>query len=274
MLIIDIPNQRVNSSPVEPSVVILKGASVDLITSLQKLTLTSGVSVLQPPTPSPEVLRSSRKVGLGGRSATPTSTMASAEGDYNDTFAQLSKIINAAIIGASLNQITKATADKKMEPKSVKSSAKVLKKETQTLKQYSNKLANTIISNEVFVEYLRKYVQNSSILNPNQSLPTTRNISAAIALYAHYGTDRSFISNVGASQISATTTVSGDTVARLATDFSILTKKGASTATRYFVTKAFEQALITALHQPKFEETLMAADALQDKIDALGTLRA
>jgi hypothetical protein len=266
MLIIDIKNQRVNSSQLDPDVVVLKGASTDLINSLQKITLTAGVTVLQPPTASPAVVRASRKVGLGS-SRTPVSTLASAEGDFNDTFAQLSRIINQAVTG-----VTSAAAAVRTPKKAA--TTKVLQTETKNRTQLAHAIATALIGNASFVETLRTTVQSSTTLNASQNLPTTRNIQTAIALYAHYGTERSFSSTVGASQIASAVSASSAVVARLATDFTILSKKGTLAASRYFVSKQFEATLLTVLQQPKFAKTLAVADAFQDQLDALGTLRA
>jgi hypothetical protein len=264
MLIIDIPKQKVHNSPhYDTDVVILKGASDELINSLAALTIA---------TP-PKACCGAHKVGLGGRQeryskTVPQSMLAEGNGQFSSVFQKISNALSG--ISCVAQKVAQATAPSPARSYRVSSTFQVNKAQRIMLQ---NNLAKLLSSDAAYVETLRGFVQSSTILNPNAHTVTTRNIQGALALYAHYSHDHGFGSGDGATALKSVVYLSPDTISRLASELHILSRTGRSTSTRYFVNKEFERLTIRVLQNyAKFNALLYKVDAMQNQIDSLGSL--
>lgn len=268
MLIIDISKQKVHNSPhYDADVVILKGASNELIASLAALSITTPVPA--------KACCGVHKIGLANRiverfsKTVPESILAEGNGQFKQVFQKISKALSG-MSSAAQRVVDTAIPPAHAKAYQVSSTFQAGKAQRRALQ---TKLTKLLLSDESYVETLRTSVQFSVALNPNAHVVTTRNLQAAIALYARYGDDRTFSAKEGATAINTTTQVSTDTIARLASELSILTRVGRSTGTRYHVRKQFATTLISVLNNySKFRTLLSQVDTVQNQIDALGSL--
>jgi hypothetical protein len=250
MLIVDLKINKLYHHPEsDKDVVVVKGASQDLINSLASITLhaaheaTAAVSGKYPLSARPYVERTTTQV--------PTSVLAA--GEFEKAFNQISSTLNSIAPSVSTPSLSGTFV-----------------RETANRRALQASLADVLTSDVGFVERLRTVVQDSSTLNPDAHTVTSRNIQAAIALFCYYGDSRSFTSKEGVELIARQAAISRDTLTRLAIELKVLRIAGASTGTHYFVSRVFGQNLITVLNTAVFGVLLSRADSIQDQIDALG----
>lgn len=129
------------------------------------------------------------------------------------------------------------------------------------------KLAVALTGNADFVEAIRGSTKNSSKLNPLYSLPTTKAIKIALALYAHRETDTTFKASEAMPLYSSIVNAGHDAVRRLSVDFKCLTATGRLAQMKYRVSDAFSALVIKTINNPKFKLLQIVADGLQDEID-------
>jgi hypothetical protein len=253
MVIIDINKQRVHNEPsFDLDVLVIKGASPDLINNLTRVTAAASASCKT------ACGCSSKKVPLGGRIAermstsVPQSIFAGSGDSFEKVFAKISNVLSPKSNAATVtNTFVNAQA----------------KRNT-----IQHKIAAAMTRNAVFVEALRKASQASATINADSNTVTSRNVQAAIALYSFYSDDKGFSSTEGSAKIASIVQASPDTISRLATELKVLRKTGNSAATRYFVSRSFGQLLIRTLQNGNFTTLLNEVDNLQDQLDALGSI--
>jgi len=255
MLLIDITKQQVHKdNNYDQDVVIVKGASTELINSLSGLASIPRSDFTQDGGCDGHCKHTGKVAMQPKFSRTvPTSIKAQSLGSFDETFAKLGKILNELTTKPQASVTFKAVSARRLNLQA--------------------EIAEALIKDSAFIEALRAEAQaNHTFLNPNAHTVTTRNIQAAVALYAYYSNDRGFSSTLGSSVISKQVQVTSDTIARLATELGLLRKTGASTATRYFIKPVFAQTLINVLRRPRYTATLAKVDAIQNEIDALGSV--
>jgi hypothetical protein len=267
MLIIDLIKQHVNQAAIDPDVVIIKGATPELIESLTRLTLTSGVDVVNP---------NPRKVSLGYNNpldhgkpdrekiskVVPQSVYAEGDDNFDATYARLAEILHLPT-----NKEKKHTT--KYPLSTTRKVERTLGKSTESRTKIQREIIDAFIVNDLFISTLQQAVKNNTTLNRRAKSPTTNNIMAAVALYVYYGGANSFSSTGGSEKIVKSVIAGPDTIARLATDFTILYRTGFSTATRYFISKVFIDLILSTLDSGKFDDLVQEVDALQAKLDNL-----
>lgn len=269
MLTIDIKNQQVQNDPFnDQDVVVLRGASNELIQSLSALTLQPGKSGVCcatghgnccEATAASASAATSRKVRLANRperisKELPQSILAAGGKSFQQAFNTLTELLEGAKPARSYRV------------------SQTMKQGLAQRAKLQGQLASLIVPHTSYVETLRGAVQMSTSLNPSGYVVTTRNIQAALALYAYYSDDKGFTSTEACKTIAKHIQVSPDLITRLATELGILTRKGQSTGTRYFVSKYFGNAVILQLRGMKFDSLRGQVDARQNKIDALGSI--
>jgi len=120
-----------------------------------------------------------------------------------------------------------------------------------------------------FVEAVRQAVKENTDVNPSESLPSTKNILVALALFAHHGVKSTFKAGDALADYSLVTDAGREAVRRLAVDFSILqVASGRLAQIKYRVAEDFENLVIDVINQQEFAALLAVADNLQNQIES------
>lgn len=230
MLIINLNTKRVNQSTIDPDIVILTGASQELITSLQKHVLSaSGTAKISTNEIPVNTNRVSRTV--------PESTYASADSNFTENFEKLSEVIDN-ITNNAFEPAVKVKAKKNVVPA-----------------PYTRDLLTVIddlLSNEDFVSEVRAtYLDRGNFISENTIL-TPQNVKVALALWGYYGTCNPFSSSNGVDTIKSNIRTSQDTIIRLNSKFKILYVEGDGSSTKYSVSEEFDQIVRLVLASDEF----------------------
>jgi hypothetical protein len=252
MLIIDITNQRVNNvTTIDPDVVVVKGASDELISSLSKLVQSTKVPL------------SNRKYVEQFSKEVPASVKASGGGvSFDEAYDQITKAVNKAKVPI-MNRPVKAAKPvkaKKLEPIIDKAERKA---------EILDRLANFLVEQDEFVAAIQTAVQESEYFNPEDKLFTLTNAQTAIILCAQYDPEDLFSSVEGVFKINGLINVSSSIIARLATDFKVLDKTGVLAATKYSVSDEFETLVVNIIQSGDFE---LIDGTVQDILDEIAEL--
>ena len=247
MLIIDLKTQQVRNDPaLDRDVIVIKGASGDLMQSLSSLGCCSKRCSTN------TVI--GRKVPLCGKvtdrisKTVPTSIFANSSVDFGEAFRKISESVDT---------------------KNKKTSASFLNTPLNTREELLTTLVDLLTLDASFVEDFRKAVQADYTLNPVRHTVLAKSLTSAIALYVHYGLEDDFSSTEGVETCIDYVNVGTGTITSLANNFNILHKTGRLAQTRYSVSKRFEVVLHRILGKAKFEDLLYDVDGLQRDINNL-----
>ena len=252
MLIINLNTKRVNQSTIDPDIVILTGASQELITSLQKHVLSaSGTAKISTNEIPVNTNRVSRTV--------PESTYASADSNFTENFEKLSEVIdnitnNAFKPAVKVKTTVKVkTANSKPDRTLLRNKVKAKKNVVPTIstKDLGTEIAD-LLNNEDFVSgVITAYLDRGNFISENTIL-TPQNVKVALALWGYYGTWNPFSSSNGVDTIKSNIRTSQDTIIRLNSKFKILNVEGDGSSTKYSVSEEFDQIVRLVLASDEF----------------------
>ena len=263
MLIIDINKSQVhNELSYDHDVVVIRGASAELINSLVKLV--NPASELAEKYVEPSI-----KVPLAARvdKDIPQNIQAK-PGCGGDAKALCTAMSNFRIALAEASAAELAEAGQKVVPTKEENEQDFQEKRDARI-TFQIKQVDAVLADDKFVEQFRLKLQRHPRLNPASSLVTTRNARVILQLYIYHDLTEGFSSARAAEE----TDVSTDTISRLANDVELLKTVGRPGKYRYFVKKDVENSLINLLSEPKFSGLMKTLDKLQDQIDSLGSLK-
>jgi hypothetical protein len=248
MLIINLNTKRVNQSTIDPDIVILTGASQELITSLQKHVLSaSGTAKISTNEIPVNTNRVSRTV--------PESTYASADSNFTENFEKLSEVIDNITNNAFEPAVKVKTTNSKPDRTLLRNKVKVKAKKNVVPAPYTRDLLTVIddlLSNEDFVSEVRAtYIDGGYYISENTIL-TPQNVKVALALWGYYGTCNPFSSSNGVDTIKSNIRTSQDTIIRLNSKFKILYVEGDGSSTKYSVSEEFDQIVRLVLASDEF----------------------
>jgi hypothetical protein len=242
MLIIDLNNKTINQSTISLDSVIIRGASPELISSLQ-----SAVS---------NATSAYRKNHAVNQSV-KTHQRVPAVNNYNKS----KKVSIARDVPHTNTHKVKCCGSKQ------KCSTNTKHKNTYTPDELRGMQADALLNNAHLVEKLRKKVSFSNKLNPADATVTTLNILTALSLLAFYEIDDVFSSTEAVCKVSDHVAISTDTLARIGSELGILVRRGAGSATRYSVSSSFADLVCDLLSEDCYMDINKVVSDLQNQID-------